>query len=86
MYLFVAVCRQVAIKHFSLVSERPSWYREAMRRRLDLLKELAIAKRSAFHVDAPDAARDEVKALTKVLHAHLKHIRAEADRDLEQQI
>eukprot|EP00959_Pyramimonas_sp_CCMP1952_P164004 3428820-Pyramimonas_sp.AAC.1 len=65
MYLFVAVCRQVATKHFSLVSERPPWYREATRRRLDLIKELAIAKRAAFHVDAPDAARDEVKALTK---------------------
>eukprot|EP00959_Pyramimonas_sp_CCMP1952_P342552 7176660-Pyramimonas_sp.AAC.1 len=65
MYLFVAVCKQVATKHFSLVSERPSWYREATRRRLGLLKELAIAKRSAFHVGAPDAARDEAKALTK---------------------
>eukprot|EP00959_Pyramimonas_sp_CCMP1952_P276818 5786658-Pyramimonas_sp.AAC.1 len=57
-----------------------------MRRRLDLLAELGASKRSAFRRDAPGAAGEEVKHMTKLLHAHIRRLRLHHDHDLDQQI
>ena len=65
MHLFVAVSRQVALKHFPHQSERPELYRIATRRRLELLRKLGASRRSAFRVDASGALSDEVTKLAK---------------------